>query len=326
MRVVVIGGAGFIGSHYCNQMRKMGHQILVIDDLSFADLNQLANLQRDIDFRLNNLLVECLVESCSVLEHERLHKLFVSFSPECVTYLAAVPSVELAAKHEELARSIMITGLLNALSAARKNCVDRFVFISSSMAYGEFRSNPIHEDEICAPINLYGALKLSGEIITRAYLYNSGTAYCIVRPICVYGPTMQHNVIYKFCKDALLRRPLMTIGDDPEIDFTYIDDLVKGLMLASTHANAKNQTFNISFGRSRRVGELASILDQLAGPIVKEYRHTGDSNQPRRGALAIEKAKTLLGYHPRWSLEKGIAEYHRWLTASGIPSSAANVS
>lgn len=259
-----------------------------------------------------SLLRGAKLERMNLLEKSRMEKFIRDNCPDVIVHLAAVPLVSAASKNPEEAKHSMSLGLLNLLEIVRGQPeIKRFVYVSSSMAYGNFIQDPMPEDGPTEPLSVYGGLKLSGEILTRSYLETTPTDHVVVRPSSVYGPTDQHGrVVQLFCENALLGRPLAVFeGNDTVMDFTHVEDAAGGLALAAIHPNAANQTFNISFGRGRSLTELAEIVQRQVPRTKIEYRSSTDPDRPRRGALSTEKARRLIGYVPRWPLEDGVAAY-----------------
>ena len=239
------------------------------------------------------------------------------FEPDVVVHLAAIPLVEVATRQIEAAASSLSEGLINVLEVIRTTpSVRRFVYASSSMVYGNFAVDPMPEDGPKDPLNIYGGLKLAGETLTRAYLYPTDVEHVMVRPSSVYGPTDQHRrVVQKFCENALAGRPVkVNDRNDHIMDFTYVDDIAAGFHLASTHPGAGNETFNMTYGTARTVSELANIIRLSVPGLQISDEDIDDSDRPTRGSLTIDKARRLLGYAPKWPLERAIPVYLDHLT------------
>ena len=205
--------------------------------------------------------------------------------------------------------------LENALDFSRGEStpIDRFVYFSSSMVYGNFDGDVAREDRHCDPIGIYGALKYSGERLVIAYNQVFNLPYTIVRPSALYGRRcVSRRVGQAFIENALRGMPLTINGDGTDaLDFTYIDDLVQGLILCIVHPNAHNQTFNLTYGSARTLNQMADLMRQEFPGIEVKY-NPRDALMPERGTLSVAKAKELLGYEPAYPLERGFVEYVAW--------------
>ncbi|WP_276946829.1 NAD-dependent epimerase/dehydratase family protein [Haematobacter massiliensis] len=313
MRVLITGGAGLIGSHLTRLLLDEGHEILVLDDFTFsysADLSP--RMQADIAYRTGMLMKGARIERCSTMEKSRLRALLTGFGPDCVVHLAAIPLVTVATRQVEAAARSLSEGMINMLEVLRDTPgVGRFVYASSSMVYGDFRLDPMPEDGPCDPVNVYGGLKLAGEVLTRAYLKPTGIETVIVRPSAVYGPTDQHRrVVQKFCEAALEGGSVvLSAKNDHTMDFTHVDDVAEGFRLAVTHPAAAGETFNMTYGQARRLTELFEVIRALHPGLSASSDPLDDHDRPTRGTLSIAKAARLLGYAPRYPLEVGIPAY-----------------
>ena len=181
------------------------------------------------------------------------------------------------------------------------------------MVYGNFEGEEVEEDKVCNPLGIYGALKFGSEKLVIGYNQVFGLPYTIIRPSALYGERcVSKRVGQAFIENALEGKQLTINGDGAEgLDFTYIDDLVQGTILAISKKEAINQIFNITFGNSRSINELANI-------VIKEFPNASikynprDNLMPERGTLSIKKAKSLLGYEPKFAIEKGFKKYIEW--------------
>lgn len=317
MRILVTGGAGLIGSHFCAKLAVLGHEVLALDSFRFTYGFEMAgDHARNVNYRLNVLLRDVRVVQCCLSEKRRLAEIVDEFRPEAIVHLASVPLVGYLSTHYEEAAASLSQGHINLLEIVRgQPSVARFVYVSSSMVYGHFLSDPVEEDAPLDPISVYGGLKLAGEVLTRAYLKGTSASSCIIRPSCVYGPTDTHErVVRKFCRAAMAGDSIqLTDASDQLIDLTYVDDAANGLVLAATHERAGGETFNLSFGHGRRLSELADLLETIHPALRREGVLSGHDDRPRRGTLSVEKARRLLGYAPVWSMEEAIPVYLRWL-------------
>jgi nucleoside-diphosphate-sugar epimerase len=323
MRVLLTGGAGLIGSHLSRLLLDDGHEVLALDDFTFSYSAELSPaLPADIAYRTGHLMAGARLIRCSIFEKARLRELLDAFSPEAVVHLAAIPLVAVATQHVEAAARSLSEGLITVLEALRDvRGVRRFVYASSSMVYGHFRQDPMPEDGPTEPVNIYGGLKLAGEVLTRAYLRPTGIEPVIVRPSAVYGPTDHHRrVVQKFCEATLDGTPVqLNARNDHTMDFTYVEDIAQGFFLAATHPRAAGETFNMTFGQARRLSDLFRILRAIEPGLTASTQDIDDHDRPTRGSLSIAKAGRLLDYAPRWPLERGVVAYLDYLRNGAMP-------
>jgi nucleoside-diphosphate-sugar epimerase len=197
--------------------------------------------------------------------------------------------------------------------------VRRVVFASSSFVYGDFRYEPADEEHPTEPVDVYGGTKLAGEALVKGFSRRFGAEYVIARLSAVYGATdANRRVSQVFVERALLGEPLtLDSGGASRIDFTYCNDVAAGMAAAALDEAAANQVFNITRGEGRSILELAEIIRALVpGTAIEE---SGPSEpRPERGALGIERARRLIGYEPRFSLEEGLERYLAFVRASGV--------
>jgi nucleoside-diphosphate-sugar epimerase len=181
------------------------------------------------------------------------------------------------------------------------------------MIYGDFKSNIVSENTKANPKEIYGTMKLAGEVITTGLCGYYNIDYTSIRPSAVYGPTdMNQRVSQIFIEKAIKGEKIFIQGKDEKLDFTYIQDLVNGVILASTNKKGANETFNITNGKGRTLFEFVKILKNYFSDLEYEVVER-DSFRPKRGTLSIKKAKNLLGYNPKFTIEKGIKNYLNYL-------------
>jgi UDP-glucose 4-epimerase len=211
---------------------------------------------------------------------------------------------------EEALEGVKATGTI-IQAVHDMNLKTKFIYTSSSTVYGDFEYDPADEKHPKNPRGVYAGVKLAGENITKAYCTQFKIPYIIIRPSGVYGPTdINRRVIQIFIENALQRKEIVVKDPTNAIDFSYAKDTAHGFVLAAT-SDVKNETFNITCGQGRTLGELANII-KTHFPNLKIKIGEADKNLPRRGGLDIKKAKNLLGYEPKYPLEKGVEEYIKY--------------
>lgn len=313
--IVVTGGRGLIGSHVVRKLVELGHWVTVIDNLSRYD-ETIVGAQRWQQMLASRMLLTTGARATTdTIPMPHRHWVDAVGGGLCDTliHLAAVPRQAIAAKMPEVAARTMIQGLINTLEYVKEERVKRVVFVSSSMVYGNF-SSPVSEDAPLAPIGLYGILKLAGERIVRDYAEKVGFEAVIVRPTAVYGPTdlAEDRVIPRFFDQAMAGGELVVNGADERLDFTYVDDIVDGIILASMVDKAADRTYNISYGRAELISDAARIVTDLVGNgrvvVAGKQEHF-----PSRDALDITAAKRDLGYNPVHPIATGLAKQYQWL-------------
>ena len=210
---------------------------------------------------------------------------------------------------------VMMEGLINVCESAKKHGVERVVYISSSMVYGDFEDQ-VDEDYDCKPIGQYGIMKLTGEDIVKDYHRRGAFDYAVIRPSAVYGPLdVEDRVVAKFMLTAMRGGTLRVNGAGETLDFTYVDDAADGIVAAATRIMARNSTYNITKSHSVSLLEAAEMIVKIVGKGSIECRDK-DADFPSRGALNIDRARTILGYDPKIDVEEGFQNYFNWLNNS----------
>jgi UDP-glucose 4-epimerase len=210
---------------------------------------------------------------------------------------------------------VMMKGLINLLESAKKHNVRRFVYISSSMVYGDFEDQALEDDE-CRPQGQYGIMKLAGEWLVKDYARKTGMEYVIIRPSAVYGPLdVEDRVVAKFMLTAMRGGTLRVNGAGETLDFTYVDDAADGIVAAATRIMARDSTYNITKSHSVSLLEAAEMIVKIVGKGSIECKDK-DADFPSRGALNIDRARAMLGYNPKIDVEEGFENYYEWLSQS----------
>jgi nucleoside-diphosphate-sugar epimerase len=209
----------------------------------------------------------------------------------------------------------MMEGLINVLESAKAHRVERVVYISSSMVYGDFEDQ-VTEDSECNPIGQYGIMKLAGEHLVKDYHRRGAFDYIIIRPSAVYGPLdVEDRVVAKFMLAAMRGETLKVNGAEETLDFTYVEDAADGIVSAATRIMSANRIYNITKSHSVTLLEAAEMIVKIVGKGTVEVRDK-DVDFPSRGALDIDRARVILGYEPKVDVEEGFQKYYEWLASS----------
>ena len=320
--IVLIGGAGFIGHNLAIALKNRGHNVSIIDNLAVNNMlsftsNEITN--RDLYWSILNERMDLLrkydinINVEDARDYHILTRALRIINPDVVIQLAAVSHAYKSNKEPHDTFDHSLRTLENALDSARALNISHFIYFSSSMVYGNFDGESVTEDSVCSPIGIYGTLKYAGELIVKAYNQVFDLPYTIVRPSALYGQRcVSRRVGQIFIENAVQGHDISITGDGTDkLDFTYIDDLVQGLTLVIENKNSLNQTFNLTYGESRKIAELAEILQDNFEDININYSPK-DSLTPDRGTLNIDKARDLLGYSPSYPIDVGYPNYIKW--------------
>jgi UDP-glucose 4-epimerase len=310
-RVLVTGGAGFIGSYVVRLLVDAGHDVSIYDSFVVYSVPDPDAEQPNFMTRLADIRSRVRLIRGSTLNKDFLRRKLLEVKPDVIIHMAAMPLAALAIEHTEEAFQSIVGSTHNLLEILRdlpSPC--RLVYISSSMVYGDFRSGQVDEDHPKNPKDIYGAFKLAGETIVSAYAKSYGLETVICRPTAVYGPLdANRRVVQALLTNGLRGRPLVLDGDGSmRLDFTYVEDSARAIFLAATHPEARGQTFNVSYGQSRSLRELAEIIQRYLPDTTIQYREA-PRYMPVRGTLDVERARRIIGYQSQVPLEEGVRRY-----------------
>lgn len=311
-KIFVTGGAGFIGSYVCRQLLDEGHEVVVYDAFVhyIPPMNSL--LKDYLELRFQGIEDQIEFKRGDTRDKAHLRRVILETKPDRILHLAALPIADLSNEHSEEALTSILEGAVNVMEVLRDvDFVKRFVYISSSMIYGDFEEIPAPEDHPKRPKDVYGGTKYAGEVMTETFGRRYGIPYSIVRPSAVYGPyDVNRRVSQIFVENALLGKPITLFsGGHQSLDFTFVEDTASGINKVLFHENAEGEAFNITYGRGYTLREFAKILKGFFPDLEVNIVEERDVFRPKRGALSIQKAKDLVGYDPQVSLEEGIERY-----------------
>tara|TARA_B100001057_G_C22864109_1_gene955789 strand:+ start:2074 stop:3078 length:1005 start_codon:yes stop_codon:yes gene_type:complete len=322
-KISIIGGSGFIGHNLALLLKNEGFEVSVIDDLEINNLGSVKRNENKLPFpKLSTFILNQRINlfksndinliKVDAKDHKKIHEVLNKIKPNIIVHLAAVSHANRSNVEPHKTFENSLVTLENVLDYAKKN-IDHFIFSSSSMVYGNFKTNEVNEDSICSPIGIYGAMKYSAEKIIQSYNQAFNLPFTIIRPSALYGERcISRRVGQIFIENALNNKEIIVDGDGEEkLDFTYIQDLLDGILRIIKIDNSKNQIFNITYGSSRKINDLIKILGNHFDNLKVSYKKR-DKLMPIRGTLSTKKAKKILGFNSSWPIEKGYVEYIRW--------------
>ncbi|MBO0808154.1 MAG: NAD-dependent epimerase/dehydratase family protein [Actinobacteria bacterium] len=311
MRVLVTGGAGFIGSHLTDALLTRGDDVVVVDDLSAG---QVARLDSQVS-----------LHKVSITDRASLTAVVRAARPELVCHLAAQIDVRVSVDQPEHDAQVNAVGTVNVLEAARAAGA-RVVFASSGGAlYGRDAPIPSREDVLPLPESPYGIAKFCAEQYIGLYNRLHGTRHAILRLANVYGPRQdpagEAGVITIFCARALQGEEPVIYGDGTQTrDYVYVGDVVRSFLAAAD--SGRPGTWNIGAGTEVAVLDLVAIITGLAGHPLGPRFDLARPGELQRSAVAIDRARLDLGWEPRMPLADGVRAVYEWIKA-GAPVRAA---
>ena len=315
MKILVTGGMGLIGHNVVNRLQGKGHDVNIIDNCTNYGIIPEDELEYLISERNKKISPDTIVFMENIADAEAMDKAFEKTKPEVVIHMASFPRQKVVNANPASGARVMMEGLINICESAKKHKVERVVYISSSMVYGDFEDQVLEDDE-CRPIGQYGIMKLAGEDLVKDYHRRGCFDYAIIRPSAVYGPLdVEDRVVAKFMLAAMRGDTLRVNGASETLDFTYVDDAADGIVAAATRIMAANRTYNITKSHSVSLLEAAEMIVKIVGKGEIECRDK-DADFPSRGALNIDRARTILGYDPKVDVEEGFQKYYDWLSTS----------
>ena len=309
MKILVTGGAGFIGSHLVDRLLKADHEVVVVDNLDPFYSNQLKQANIEL-FKDNPNYKFACKNICSRTPMERLVD-----GVDVVYHFAAQAGVRASIVNPEKSFVVNIKGTFDLLETCLKCGVKKFINASSSSVYGNIKYLPFDEEHPTKPISPYGVSKLAAEHYCRVFYEVYGLNTVNLRYFTVYGARMRPDLaINLFTRKALKNEPLEIFGDGfASRDFTYIDDVTNLNMKCLYGNNINGESFNVGTGERITISQLALKIKTLCksdSEIVYSNRKKGDMNH----TLAdISKAKRLLGYEPTYTLDLGLKLFRDWV-------------
>ncbi len=315
MNILVTGGLGLIGHNVVKRLQDMGHLVSIMDTKTTYGIIPYAEIDYLISERKKKIDADSYIYERDICDADDVDYVFNIEQPEIIIHMASFPRQKVVNANPALGSRVMSEGLLNLLEASTKYEVRKFIYISSSMVYGDFNDD-VTEDAICKPQGQYGIMKLAGEWLVKDYARKDNMVYTIIRPSAVYGPLdVEDRVISKFMLTAIKGGILNVNGASETLDFTYVDDAADGIVAASLSDNTENKTYNITKSHSYSLLDAANLAVNIAGSGTVNVRDK-DPDFPTRGALNINAARKDFGFDPKVDVEEGFRNYYEWLSNS----------
>jgi nucleoside-diphosphate-sugar epimerase len=312
-KILITGGLGFIGHNLSIELKAHGFDVVIVDNYS----HNISKPWHEVVIQQRLDLVEeagiQIVKADTTVEPE-IESVLLDAAPDKIIHTAAIPDARLSNKDPSAAFDQNLLATKHLLEIMRRNDmkVQQFTYLSSSMVYGDFKTSTVEEDAPKDPKGVYGAAKLSSELLIKAYHNVVGIPYTIVRPSALYGPRCINNrVTQVFIEKALRREPITIQGDGSQkLDFTFCPDFVDGMVVLQKEPHAINETFNLTTGHAEELGSLATILKKYFNDLEVQYTEW-EKIIPKRGTLSIDKVKQI-GFTPKHTLETGYPKYIEW--------------
>lgn len=315
MKVLVTGGAGFIGAHVTKQLLTQGHTPVILDD--FNDRYNPA---------LKEARVKALVGDATpvirgdIRDKDLLAKVFVDHSFDTVIHLAAWASVQTSIEHPHIYTEVNVDGTVNLLEEAHQHNIKHFVFASSSSVYGGRTNTPFQEtDDVSRPISPYAATKVSGEVMCAAWHNMYQLPVSCLRFFTVYGPWGRPEMaLFKFTEAIRTKQVIAMRGHDTKRDFTYIDDIVQGVVAAHERPRGY-QIYNLGHHDAVELPRFIRAIETALGRPADVTEVPLPLGDVPLTLADITKAKEALGYHPTTSIEDGVARFVEWYESVYAP-------
>ena len=309
MKILVTGGAGFIGSHFAGRSLSLGHSVEVMDDFNeFYDpaikRANVAGFTGDVP-----------IHEVDIRDGDAVQRVVAGGNFDCIVHLAARAGVRPSIRDPKLYLDTNITGTFHLLDAARQAGVQRFICASSSSVYGVLKTLPFREDlALTQTISPYAATKLAAEQLCSNYSHLHGIRTVSLRFFTVYGPRQRPDLaIHSFTRAILEGRPIAQFGDgSTRRDYTYIDDILGGIVASLSYEGPLCDVFNLGENQTTTLSELIALIENAVGKKAIIERKPEQPGDVPVTFADITKARALLGYDPRTKIAEGIPRFVEW--------------
>jgi UDP-glucuronate 4-epimerase len=309
MRILVTGGAGFIGSHLVEKLLAAGHSVVILDDFNdFYD----PQIKRA---NIASFVKDVTVWHVDLRDGAAVRSLFHRENVDAIAHLAARAGVRPSIQLPQLYYDTNVIGTLHLLEAARVTGVERFIFASSSSVYGASKTVPFSEDQhLTQTLSPYAATKIAGEFLCSTYSQLHQIRVVVLRYFTVYGPRQRPDLaIHQFTRRIYAGQPIDQFGDgSTRRDYTYIDDVIQGTMAALKYDGPLYDLFNLGESETIQLKELISALENALGKKAKVNRLPEQRGDMRLTYADVSKARKLLGYNPTVKFSEGLPKFIDW--------------
>ncbi len=313
MKILVTGGAGFIGSHFVEKCLALGHAAEVMDD--FNDFYDPAIKRANVAGFAENVRLH----EVDIRDGEAVLRVVKEGKFDCIVHLAARAGVRPSIRDPKLYLDTNITGTFHLLEAARQGGVPRFICASSSSVYGVLKTLPFREDlALTQTISPYAATKLAAEQLCSNYSHLHGIRTVSLRFFTVYGPRQRPDLaIHSFTRAIFEGRPIAQFGDgSTRRDYTYIDDIVDGMAASLRYEGQLCDVFNLGENQTTTLAELIALIEKAVGKKATIERKPEQPGDVPVTFADITKARSGLGYNPRTKIAEGIPKFVEWFLRS----------
>ncbi len=285
MKILVTGGRGFIGSHLVDRLRQDKHRVMVFDKKQGKDINNFFQLKQAVEKNKFDVVI----------------------------HLAAQTGVRRSFEEPELYQRTNILGTINLLECLRQSTGTMLVFTSSSSVYGNSKIIPFQEDDLeLQPVSIYGATKRAAELACQAYARNYGIKTTILRLFTVYGPNNRRDMAaFTFTRDIMAGKPIRLFGEKTERDFTYVADIVEGIVRAIRRP-VNYEVINLGNAAPVRVREFIKLIEKFTGKKAEIQIDKLPMGDAKKTWANIDKARKLLGWKPKTNLQQGVEKLVNW--------------
>jgi UDP-glucuronate 4-epimerase len=315
MRILVTGGAGFIGSHLVEKLLSLGHDVAILDD--FNDFYDPKIKRQNVAAVAKDVTIHHL----DLRDSGAVRNLFHREKFEAIAHLAARAGVRPSIQNPQLYYDTNVDGTLHLLDAARVTGVERFIFASSSSVYGNSKTVPFSEDrQLIQTLSPYGATKIAGESLCSTYSHLYGMRVVALRYFTVYGPRQRPDLaIHQFTRRIHAGKPIDQFGDGTtRRDYTYIDDIIQGTMAALNYDGPMFDIFNLGENETIQLRDLIAGIENALGEKAKINRLPEQPGDMPVTYADISKARKLLGYNPSTRLSDGLPRFIEWFLQSSL--------
>jgi UDP-glucuronate 4-epimerase len=313
MRILVTGGAGFIGSHLVEKLLAAGHEVAILDDFNdFYD----PQIKRD---NIAAVSKDTVIHHVDLRDSAAVRNVFHLEKFETIVHLAARAGVRPSIQYPQLYYDTNVSGTLHLLDAARVTGVERFIFASSSSVYGISKTVPFSEEQhLTQTLSPYAATKIAGEFLCSTFSHLYQMRMVALRYFTVYGPRQRPDLaIHQFTRRIYAGQPIDQFGDGTtRRDYTYIDDVIQGTMAALNYDRSPFDIFNLGESETIQLNDLISAIEKALGKKAKVNRLPEQPGDMPLTCADISKARKLLGYNPITQFNEGLPRFIDWFLRS----------